>query len=123
MAKRFEDIKAWQIGREFRHEVLKVTKNFPKEEKFILYSQIRRATISICSNIAEGFGRYSYSENIQFCRIARGSLNEVLDQLYVALDEKYITEECFNNLYNKGRELEKSLNGYIFYLKNQIKSD
>ena len=67
-----------------------MTKKFPKEELYCLVSQIRRAAISVHSNVAEGYGRYNFQENIQFCRIARGSINEVLDQLYAALDEKYI---------------------------------
>ncbi len=119
MAKTFEDIKAWQLSRKFRKNIFEIIKTFPKHELFVLVPQMRRAVISISSNIAEGFGRYSYQENIQFCRISRGSLNEILDQLYIALDEKYMAEDSFNNLYREGRELEKSLNGYIFFLKNQ----
>ena len=119
MSKTFEDIKAWQLNREFRKNVFEAIKRFPKHENFALIPQIRRATISISSNIAEGFGRYSYQENIQFCRIARGSINEVLDQLYIAMDEKYITEIEFNELYKKGRGVEQAVNGYISFLKNQ----
>jgi len=119
VSKTFEDIKAWQLNREFRKNVFEAIKRFPKHENFALIPQIRRATISISSNIAEGFGRYSYQENIQFCRIARGSINEVLDQLYIAMDEKYITEIEFNELYKKGRGVEQAVNGYISFLKNQ----
>ena len=122
MSKTFEDIKAWQLNREFRKNVFEAIKKFPKHENFALIPQIRRATISISSNIAEGFGRYSYQENIQFCRIARGSINEVLDQLYIAMDEKYITEIEFNGLYKRGREVEQAVNGYISFLKNQKSS-
>ncbi len=119
MSKTFEDIKAWQLCRKFRKEIYSITRKFPQNEKFILTPQILRATISISSNIAEGFGRYSYQENIQFCRIARGSVNEVLDQLYVALDERYIIKDEFDKLYKEGRELERSINGYISFIKNQ----
>ncbi len=115
----FEDVKAWQLAREFRKNIYKITKSFPKEELYCLVSQIRRAVISVHSNIAEGYGRYSYQENIRFCRIARGSLNEVLDQLYVALDENYISAEVFNKLYQEGRNVEKAINGYIGFLKRQ----
>ncbi|PIR13763.1 four helix bundle protein [Candidatus Falkowbacteria bacterium CG11_big_fil_rev_8_21_14_0_20_39_10] len=115
----FEDVKAWQLAREFRKEIYKITKTYPKEELYCLISQSKRCSISIHSNIAEGYGRYSFQENIQFCRIARGSLNEVLDQLYVALDEGYINQEKFNRLYSQGRELEIAINGYIGFLKNQ----
>lgn len=117
--KTFEDIKAWQLGHEFRKEIYKITKKFPSDERFTLTPQIRRAVISISSNIAEGFGRYSYQENIQFCRIARGSINETLDQLYMALNENYINEGEFNNLYQRGRDLERAINGYIGFLKKQ----
>lgn len=86
---------------------------------YCLTPQIKRAAISIGSNIAEGYGRYSYQENIQFCRTARASVNEVLDQLLVALDERYITEKEFDNTYKEGRKVEKAINGYISFLKQQ----
>lgn len=119
MYKTFENIKAWQLSREFNKEIYVIIRKFPRDEKFVLGQQMQRAVVSISSNIAEGFGRYSYQENIQFCRIARGSVNEILSQLHIALDEKYIIEQEFNNLYKKGREIEKSINGYIAFMKNQ----
>jgi four helix bundle protein len=115
----FEDIKAWQLARDFRKNIYKITKDFPKEELYCLTSQIRRAVISILSNIAEGYGRYNFQENIQFCRISRGSLAEVLSQLYVTLDENYMSQEKFDNLYNEGKNLERAINGYIGFLKEQ----
>ncbi|MFA4834349.1 MAG: four helix bundle protein [Patescibacteria group bacterium] len=115
----FEDIKAWQLARDFRENIYKITRIFPKEELYCLTAQMRRAVISITSNIAEGYGRYNFQENIQFCRMARGSLIEVLDQLYVALDENYINREEFNNLYNKGKNIERAINGYLGFLKGQ----
>lgn len=117
----FEDVKAWQLAREFRKNIYKITKNFPKEELYCLTSQIRRASISVHSNIAEGYGRYNFQENIQFCRIARGSINEVFDQLYVALDENYINKNTFNDTLNDGRNTEMAINGYIGFLKEQQK--
>ncbi len=115
----FEDVKAWKTARIFRTNIYNITKLFPDIEKYCLTAQIRRAAISIHSNIAEGYGRYSFQENIQFCRISRGSLNEVLDQLYVALDENYIAEDIFNNLYKEGRNVEIDINCYIGFLKSQ----
>ncbi|MDD5291026.1 MAG: four helix bundle protein [Patescibacteria group bacterium] len=115
----FEDIKAWQLARDFRRNIYKITKIFPREELYCLTSQMRRAAISIPSNIAEGYGRYNFQENIQFCRMARGSLVEILDQLHVALDENYINQEKFYNLYNEGRDVEGAINGYIGFLKEQ----
>lgn len=116
--KTFEDIKSWKLGREFRKNIYDISKSFPDIEKYCLISQIRRAAISVTANIAEGFGRYSYQENINFCRISRGSLNEVLDHLKVALDEKYITKQTYVDLYRDGRDIEKSINGYIKYLND-----
>jgi len=115
----FEDVKAWRFASDFRKEIYKITKDFPKEELYCLVSQLRRASISIHANIAEGYGRYNFQENIQFCRIAQGSLNEVLALLYCVLDEKYISADIFDNLYNKGREVKIAINGYIGFLKQQ----
>ncbi len=120
MYERFEDLKVWQLARKFRQYIYEIIKLFPKEELYALTSQIRRAAYSITSNIAEGHGRYHYQENIQSCRISRGSINEVLDHLYTALDALYINDNTFQKSYNQGRELEKALNGYIGYLQRQV---
>ena len=119
--KSFEDLKVWQLARDLKKEIYAIIKEFPKKEDYYLSAQIRDAAISITANIAEGGGRYHYQEEIQFCRIARGSLNEVIDHLYTALDAEYITKDRFTNLYNKARETEKVLNGYLSYLKNIAK--
>ena len=116
---RFEDLKIWQMARKFRKNIYGTAKKFPKFEQFGLASQIRNAAISITANIAEGHGRYHYKEEMQFMRIARGSLNEVLDHLYTAIDEEYITQKSFDSLYGGGRELEKAINGYIGYLQKK----
>jgi four helix bundle protein len=114
--KTFEDIKAWQLAREFIKKIYNITKKFLSVEMYSLVSQLRRAAISVTSNIAERYGRYSYQDNIHFCRISRGSTNEVLAQLYIALDENYITRQEFNGLYKEGREVEHAINGYIKFL-------
>ncbi len=97
-------------------------KKFPPEEKYALADGMRRASRSTTENIAEGFGRYHFQENIQFCRHSRGSLHELIDQLITALDEKYITDSEFSS----GKELIQRtlglLNGYINYLV-KAKSD
>lgn len=105
------------MGRQFRNEIYVITKKFPKDELFNLTMQIRKAALSITSNIAEGHGRYHFQETMQFCRTSRGSLNEVIDQLYLALDMHYISKQEFESLYKKGRDLEQILNGYIAYLE------
>ncbi len=92
---------------------------FPKDEIYGLTSQIRRSSRSVGNNIAEGFGRFHFQKNIQFCRIARGFLFETLDGGIVALDENYISEEIFSKLseYHDNNTL-KILNGNIKYLQN-----
>lgn len=70
--KSFEDLHCWQVGRELRNDVKNLIKNFPSHEKYDLVSQMRRASRSVTHNIAEGYGRFHYQENIQFCRIAGG---------------------------------------------------
>jgi four helix bundle protein len=121
MYKGFESLKVWQKAREYRKEIYKLADKFPKKEQFGLISQITRAAISITANIAEGYGRYHWKENIQSCRLARGSLNEVIDHLYTARDCGYITKKEFENFYGKGREVERLLNGFIAYLRKRKK--
>jgi four helix bundle protein len=113
----FEDLKCWQSCRVVRNYTSGIIKKFPDYEKYALTDGMRRASRSITENIAEGFGRYHFGENIQFCRISRGSLHELIDQFITASDDQYISKEE----YTKARELINSaialLNGYINYLK------
>lgn len=115
--KTFEDIKAWQLGREFRKKIYSVSKKFPEEEKYVLTERIRHAIISITASIAEGCNRYSFRKNIQFCKTSQDSVNKVLDYLYTAFDEKYVTKEEFNELYQEGRKLEKAIKKLIEDIK------
>ena len=114
--KSFEDLECWKANREVRRFVSGVIKKFPLEERYALTDGMRRASRSITENVAEGFGRFHYQENIQFVRISRGSLYELIDQFITAKDEKYINDDE----YQKGRELiDKAIqlvNGYINYL-------
>ena len=80
---------------------------------------MRKAAVSATSNIAEGHGRFHFQENIRFCRISRGSLYEIRDQLITCFDEKYIARDHFNEVYSMAHEAAKTLNGYIRYLKKQ----
>ncbi len=115
----FEDLNIWRKAREFRKSIRELVNQFPKEEKYRLTDQMIRASRSITANIAEGHGRFHYQENIQFCRTARGSLNEVMDHLIVALDEQYISAEQLDDYRNEIKEIERMLNGYIAYLKKR----
>ena len=87
---RFRDLKVWQKGVELVKEIYKITKNFPKEELYGLSSQMRRASVSIPSNIAEGFRRRYAKEYKQFLRIALGSCAELETQVVIAKELKYI---------------------------------
>jgi four helix bundle protein len=119
MKRRFEELRCWQMARKYRKAIYAVTRKFPKDELFGLTNQLRRAACSVTANIAEGYGRYSLQDTAQFCVIARGSLNETLDQLYVALDEGYIDQQTFDTLYEQARAVEQVVNGYIAHLRRQ----
>ena len=92
MIKDFSDLFAWQESHKLVLYVYKLTKKFPEDEKFALTSQIRRAAISITSNIAEGFGRNTKKDKTQFYAISKGSLYETYSQLIIAFDLEYISE-------------------------------
>ena len=118
----FEDLEIWQLARDFRKKISGLIKKFPSIEKFRLADQMARASRSVTANIAEGYGRYHYQENIQFCRQARGSLYEMIDHLTVALDEKHISDELFEELKGEAFIIVKRLNGYIQYLNKKKSS-
>ncbi len=115
----FENLELYKAGREYRKKVYRLTYTLPKEEQYNLILQMRKAALSITNNIAEGHGRYSYQENIQFLRIARGSLEEILDDLNTCIDENYADEHYIESLKHEGYALLKKLNGYIKYLRER----
>ena len=115
----FEDLEVWQQAREFRNKISELTDSFPEKEKYKLSDQILRASRSVTANIAEGYGRFHYQENVQFARQARGSLYETLDHLTVARDEGYIQEDTFQEFKSEVFDIVPILNGYIRYLKRQ----
>jgi four helix bundle protein len=119
----FEDLELYKAARDFRKAVYVLIKQLPDVEKYNLASQMRRAATSLTNNIAEGNGRYHYQEGIQFCRQARGSLAELIDDLNICIDEKYFPEKEMNELKLKAHEINKILNGYIAYLKKRKESD
>lgn len=113
----FQDLETWKQARQFRNEIRNTVNGFPNEEKFKLTDQAIRSSRSITANIAEGFGRYHHQENIQFCRTARGSLNETLDHMICAFDCGYISDEQLKALLEMHDTCLRMLNGYIAYLK------
>ena len=121
--KSFEELPVWKDARKFANKIYNLTKKFPKEENYGLTSQITRATVSIGSNIAEGFDRYSKKDFVRFLIIARGSISEIQNDLYIALDLKYINKNDFQGTYALAKELGKQINGFIKYLKSYDKQN
>ena len=121
--KSFEELEVWKEGRRYRKEISKLVKDFPKEEKYKLADQLIRSSRSITANIAEGFGRYHFQENIQFCRQARGSLTETLDHLICAYDEEHIPENQLKEFRTMFEHILRLLNGFVSYLQNAKNKD
>jgi four helix bundle protein len=115
---RFEDIEVWQLARKFVSQIYEITNNDNFKKDFVLRDQIRRASLSIISNISEGFERQSNLEFIRFLFIAKASSGEARAQLYVAFDLKYINQDDFNVLLAESEKISKSISGFIKYLKS-----
>jgi four helix bundle protein len=109
----FKDLDVWQVARDLRSEMYKVARILPDIEKFALANQIRRAACSVTANIAEGFGRFGYQENAQFCRQARGSLFELRDHLTTCADQGYIDAKEGQRLDALAQRAAQLLNGYL----------
>ena len=114
---RFEDIEAWKKGRELRKDVYAHSNRGEFAKDYALKDQIRRAALSVTSNIAEGFERDGNKEFRQFLSNAKGSCGEVRDQLYAALDEDYITQSEFKALYESSLEVGRLIAGFMSYLQ------
>lgn len=114
----FEDLRVWQFARKISTEIFELSKSFPTEEKYRLTDQMLRSSRSISDNIAEGYGRFHYQENIQYSRQARGSAYELKNQIITAFDCKYIDEAVYKYHKNQIIECIQLLNGYIRYLNN-----
>ncbi|KLT68283.1 MULTISPECIES: four helix bundle protein [Flavobacterium] len=115
----FRKLLIWQKSMSLITKIYISTNHFPKEEIFGLTSQIRRSSISIPSNIAEGFGRESNKEFLRFLSISIGSLFEMQTQLEIAKNIAYLNENEFNNLYEDSREVERMLVSFIKKLKER----
>ena len=117
MAQNFENLDAWKKSVSFATFIYAVTKQFPKDELYGLTSQIRRASVSISSNIAEGAGRNTKKDFLRFIMIAFGSLNEVESQLYVSHHLQYLNEHDFQEALRLTKDLGNILGGFRNYLK------
>ena len=115
----FEDLEVYQVAREFRKAMYAVSRRLPDFEKFELASQIRRAAVSLTNNIAEGHGRYHYPDQIKFLLQARGSLEELIDDLNVCLDESYIPAVEIEPLKQLGWRALNVINGYGRFLREK----
>jgi len=115
----FEDLEAWQISHKFVLEVYRMTKKFPKDEVYGIVSQLRRAVLSITSNIAEGFSRYHYNDKIRFYYNARGSVSEARNCLILSKDMHYIAEEEYRGLLDNAERILQVINGLIRSIEKQ----
>jgi four helix bundle protein len=115
----FRDLEVWNKCRDIRRKIWDVCKKFPGDEKYRLSDQMIRASRSSTACIAEGYGRYHYQENIQFCRQSRGSLYELIDHVDVALECEYLDSNRAESLIQEIKTATRILNGYIKYLKGR----
>lgn len=116
--KQFEDIEAWQLAREMTKAIYAISNDGAFARDFGLRDQIRRASVSIMSNIAEGFERGGDKEFFQFVSLAKGSSGEVRAQLYVASDAGYIDQQTFSRLSDMATQINRMLSGLMKYLRS-----
>lgn len=118
----YENLEVWMEARKLVSQIYGVSKEFPKEELYGLTNQIRRAAVSVPSNIAEGCGRNTTKDKLHFFYISRGSLFESETQMFVALDLNYISEDDKVNLKAQIELCKKLLNGFINYNKSKLQT-
>ncbi len=115
----FEDLECWKACRDLRRFAAMIVKQLPREENYRLKDQILRSARSSTANIAEGYGRFHYQENMQYCRNARGSVYEVLDHFITGNDEELLPYEMLKECRFKVEKSVSLLNGYIRYLASK----
>jgi four helix bundle protein len=118
--KRFEDLEIWQLSRKLENKIYAETRKGGLSKDYKLKDQMNASAGSIMDNIAEGFGRGSRLEFIQFLSISNGSGNELQSQLYRCLDRKYVTDEKFQELYELTDLVCKKVNAFISYLNKSV---
>lgn len=119
----FEDLQVYNKAREFRKRMYAVARKLPDFEKYDPGRQIRRASVSLTNNIAEGHGRYHYLDEIKFELQARGSLAELVDDLNVCEDEGYLSTSEIADLKKLSKEVQRLINGYIRFLRKRKLGD
>jgi len=115
-----KDLRVWQQSIELVSEIYMITKNFPKEEMFGLVSQMRRAAVSVPSNIAEGYARGTDREKVHFLRISSGSMSEVETQLIMCMKLGYISQEQYDEISEKLTAVWKQLNSLMGTIKKRL---
>lgn len=118
-----DDFELYNCARQFRRKTYQLIRQLPLEEKYCLGLQMRRAAISVTNNIAEWHGRWHYQESIHFCRIARGSIGELIDDFNTCLDECYAPNELTHELKEDAKQLIARINSYIAYLRRSKQGD
>ena len=115
---RFEELEVWQAARDVVKAIYRASAIGTFSRDYGLRDQIRRAAVSVPSNIAEGFSRHSNKEFIQYLFIAKGSAAEVQSQLYIAFDQEYVLQEQFDEIYKQLETVAKQISRFITYLKD-----
>ena len=118
----FENLEVYKVAREFRKAMYAVNRRLPDFEKYELGSQIRRASASLTNNMAEGHGRFHYPDQIRFFLHSRGSLEELVDDLNICLDERYLSSEEVAKIKEQARGVLILINGYLRYLRSRSSS-
>jgi four helix bundle protein len=122
MASGIENLKIYLLAERIEIFLHKLTGKYPADEKYRMVDQIRRASNAISSNIAEGYGRYSYKEKIRYMHIARGEASELKQLMIRSYKKEYIKKESSDFIEGKITELMKGINGYITFLRNKEKT-
>ena len=113
-----DQLEVWRLARDFAVTIYKkVVPLLPASEKYNLADQLKRAASSIPANIAEGYGRFYFQDNVRFCYIARGSLTEIQSHLSLARELGFISPEVYTNTVREAESVARSINGWIAYLK------
>ena len=118
----FEDLEVYQLAQEFRKSMYEVGRRLPDFEKFALASQIRRAAVSLTNNIAEGHGRYHFPDQLRFLLRARSSLEELINDLNICMDEHYLAGEEIEEHKKFGWRVHNIISGYGRYLRERKNS-
>lgn len=119
MATGLENLKVYQMAEALEVEVYKVTKDFPKEEKYSSVDQLRRSSASVANNIAEGYARHSYAEKVRYLYIAKGEAEETKRNIIRSGKKELISEGIANELASKYTGLLKAISGYVRFLKDK----